>query len=172
MSTQEIETKIKEEKLKTTKSLLTDMSKKIDRVYDKLMNIYIYVGQNVEGGDYWEVYEKLESVRKEIKYALNVLDELLYDLKDVNVPPSLVTEEGNETAEIKEIKDEKDLVSEIYNVFNDLASIYDRNVLFILTYTLEARFYDIYGKIEYRMRKALWNAMLILVEIIFDLSTR
>jgi len=172
MNTQaQIETKIKEEKLKTTKSLLIDMSKKIDRVYDKLMNIYIYVGQNVEGGGYWGVYEKLESVRKEIKDALNILDKLLYDLKDVNVPPPLVTEEGSET-EIKEIKDEKDLVSEIYNVFNDLASIYDRDVLFILTYTLEARFYDIYGKIEYNMRRALWNAMLILVEIIFDLSTR
>jgi hypothetical protein len=157
-----IETKIREEKLKTTKSLLIEMLKKLDRIYDKLVGIYnAYVGHS-------EIYEKLESVRKEIKYALNILDELLYDLRDVNVPVM----EGNETAEIKEIKVEKDLVSEIYDVFNDLASIYDRDVLFILTYTLEARFYDIYSKIEYSMRKALWNAMLILVEIIFDLSTR
>jgi vacuolar-type H+-ATPase subunit I/STV1 len=157
---------IREEKLKTTKSLLIDMSKKIDRVYNKLMNIYIYVGQNVEKG-YWGVYERLESVRKEIKDALNELDATLDELKYVNAP-SL-----DETAEINtEIKDEKQLIGNVYDVFNELATIYDKDVLFILTYTLEAKFFDIYSKIEYSIRRALWNAIMLLADIIYNFSTR
>ena len=160
--TTQMETQIREEKLKTTKALLIEIYKKLDRLYDKLMSVYTYVNQE----SYWE---KLDNVRKEIKYALNVVDEILYDLKDVNTPAPLLPEEESET----EIRDEKQLKQlfndKIYDIFNDLASIYEK-VIFIVMYTLEARFYEIYGKIEYKARRALWNAMLMLVELIYDFT--
>jgi hypothetical protein len=68
--------------------------------------------------------------------------------------------------EEEEEKKSERVAEMIYNIINELASIYNNDVMFLVDYTLDHKIYDIPGSIEYT-RRALWSALLNLVDALY-----
>ena len=151
--------------MKVTKSMLLDLLRKVEKLYDRLIATGAYIGQLVEDG-YWGVLERVEEAEKGVKDALVKLNGTLIEL---GVIPSTGAEE-----EVEEEKGEKksERVAEmIYSVFGDLADIYNRDIMFLMDYLLSHKLYNAYGGVDYA-RRALWSALLSLVDAIYDLASR
>jgi hypothetical protein len=160
---QDVQTQYQEEIMKVTKSMLLDLLRKVEKLYDKLGFAGAYIGRVVEDG-YWGVFEKIEGAEKDVKDALVKLNGTLIEL-GVN-PSTGVAEE-----EVEEIKNERrQMLEMIYNIFNELADVYNRDIMFLMDYLLDHKVYDLYGKVDY-VRRALWSALLNLVDAIYDLAT-
>jgi len=153
------EERYKMEMLKVINVELLNLAKKVNEIYERLAFVKIVVGKKVEEEGWWDIYEKLEGVEKDIKDSLVALNALLHEL---NIPYDF-------TPEVVESKSELD---EIYEIFNELAEIYNKKIVFLLVYTEEGKFHNIYGRIEYYIRPALWSALLGLVDVLYAFASR
>jgi hypothetical protein len=142
-----------EEIMKVTKDLLIDLSKKIKKLYNKLIATGAFIGRHVEEG-YWGTFDKIEEAEKSVKEALVELNGILIELGVT--PEEVVEEEEVNEGQVPEV---------IYNiVINELASIMHYSDM-LVEFTLKHKVNDAYGVDN--VRRALWRALLSLVGAIY-----
>jgi len=148
------------------RKIATDLLKKllgnIERLYDKLVVTEANIGRIVESG-YWGVFEDIERAEKSVKDALVELNGTLIDL---GVNPTSASSTAEEVVVEEEEKKSERVAEMIYNVFGDLADIYNRDIMFLLEYLLDHKLYNAYGGVD-RTRRALWGALLSLVDALY-----
>jgi len=154
-NTAQTQTQEEEEKREIV-SRIKDVVKKLGKVYDKIIITKASIGSKVEEG-YWDIYEGMGDVEENVKDAWLKLHAIVK------------AEEGAEEAE-EEVKEEND-VDKVMEIFEELAAIYEKDIIFLSQYVEELKLYEYFGKIE-NARKAIWYAILGLTNVVYKYAIR
>jgi hypothetical protein len=143
------------EEKRIVKSLIKDVVKKLEKVYDKIIIVGASIGREVEEKGYWDIYEEMEYVEKNVKDAWVELR-------------ALADADTEEEAE-EEVKEEND-VDRINSIFEELAAIYEEKIIYLTQYVAESKLYEYFG-IE-NARIAIWHAIMGLANVLYRFAIR